>query len=62
MKRKLMILAAALLLATGGTVSGAEGYMMVWDAGLGRLPHELSPMWQWYSPTSGEQATIESGY
>jgi hypothetical protein len=34
---------------------------MVWDAGLGRLPHELTPAWDWLGPTSGEQTTIASG-
>lgn len=34
---------------------------MVWDAGLDLLPNQLSPVWQWRAPTSGEQATMDSG-
>jgi len=39
----------------------AQAELMVWDAGLGRLPHELTPAWDWTGPTSGEQATFDSG-
>jgi hypothetical protein len=37
-----------------------QAEMMVWDAGLGLLPTELSPAWTWESPSSGEMATITS--
>jgi hypothetical protein len=41
-------------------VSPAQAEAMVWDAGLGLLPSELSPVWMWEGPTSGETAAITS--